>query len=44
MMDQTMDKILISRGSVIFHLQHLGFVFKLERSIMSPVQEMICLT
>ena len=38
-MSQTMAEILMSRGTVIFLLQHLGFVLKLEKSILNPVQE-----
>ena len=39
MMGQTMEEILMSRDTVIFLLQHLGFVLNMERSILNPVQE-----
>ena len=38
-MGQTMEEILISRDTVIFLLQLLGFVLNLEKSILNPVQE-----
>ena len=39
MMDQAMEQILISRDTVIFLMEHLGFGLNLERSIFNPVQE-----
>ena len=38
-MGQTMEEILMSRDTVIFLLQLLGFVLNLEKSILNPVQE-----
>ena len=38
-MGQTMEEILMSRDTVIFLLQHLGFVLNLEKSILNSVQE-----
>ena len=38
-MGQTMEEILMSRDTVIFLLQHLGFVLNVEKSILNPVQE-----
>ena len=38
-MGQTMGEILMSRKTVTFLLQHLGFVLNLEKSILNPVQE-----
>ena len=38
-MGQTMEEILLSRDTVNFLLQHLGFVLNLEKSILNPVQE-----
>lgn len=36
LMGQTMGEILISWGTTIFLLQHLGFILKLEKSILNP--------
>ena len=36
-MDQTMEEILMSRDTVIFLLQHLGFVLNLEKSLLNTV-------
>ena len=38
-MGQTMEEIRMSRDTLIFLLQHLGFVLNLEKSILNPVQE-----
>ena len=42
-MGQTMEKILMSRDTVIFLLQHLGFALNLEKSILNPVLEIVFL-
>ena len=36
-MDQTMEEILMSRDTVIFLLQHLGFDLNLEKSLLNTV-------
>ena len=36
---QTMEEILMSRDAVIFLLKHLGFVLKLEISILNYLRE-----
>ena len=38
-MGQTMEEIIMSRDTVIFPLQHLGFMSNLEKSILNSVQE-----
>ena len=38
-MGQTMEEIRMSRDTLIFFLQHLGFVLNLEKSILNPVWE-----
>ena len=36
---QTMEEVLMSRDTTIFLLQHLGFIWNMEKSILNPVQE-----
>ena len=38
-MGQKMEEILMSRDTVIFLMQHLGFFLNMEKSILNPVQE-----
>ena len=38
-MSQTLEEIFMSRDTVIFLLQLLDFVLKMEKSILSPIQE-----
>ena len=38
-MGQTMEELLMSRDTVIFLLQLLGFALNLEKYILNPVRE-----
>ena len=37
--ENTMDEILVARGSVIFLLQHLGFLINFKKCVLEPTQE-----
>ena len=41
---QTMEEILMSRDTVVFLLQYLGFVLNLEKFILNPVTLKMCLS
>ena len=38
LMCQSIERLLVARDTVIFLLQHLGFVINLKKSVMEPVQ------
>ena len=38
LMSQSIERLVIVRDTVIFLLQHLGFVINLKKSVMEPVQ------
>ena len=38
LMSQSIERLLVARDTVIFLLQHLGFVINLKKSVMEPVQ------
>ena len=37
--ENTMEEILVARDSVIFLLQHLGFVINFKKCVLEPTQE-----
>ena len=37
----SLEEILISRNTLIFLLQHLGFVINWKKSVLKPVQEKV---
>ena len=37
----SLEEILISRNTLIFLLQHLGFVINWKKSVLKPVQEIV---
>ena len=40
LMGRTLEEILMSRDTLIFLLQHLGFVINLKKSVLKPSQQM----
>ena len=42
----SLEEIIMSRLTVIFFLQHLGFVINWKKSVLAPMQEIkfLCLT
>ena len=38
-----LEELVMSRDTVIFLLQYLGFTINLKRSVLPPVQEIECL-
>ena len=39
LIDHSLEETVMSRDTVIFLLQHLGFVINWEKSVLTPVQE-----
>ena len=39
LIDHSLEEIVMSRDTVIFLLQHLGFVINWKKSVLAPVQE-----
>ena len=38
LMSQSLERLLVARDTVIFLLQHVGFVINFKKSVMEPVQ------
>ena len=38
LMSQSIERLLVARDTVIFLLQHVGFVINFKKSVMEPVQ------
>ena len=41
LMGKTLEEILMSQGTLIFLLQHLGFVINLKKSVLKPSQQIV---